>query len=135
MDVRACLLSGRLAFALGDVPRLLFGKERPTPNHIYVQIPGDPAWKDEKSWEQRLMWDTEHYARAKPEAQKRSIIVYGQKLAGFAVTQAPRTLQSGVRYRAAVSAGAFSGSTIFVYSSQLPDCNHQATESKANSLT
>jgi hypothetical protein len=125
MDVRACLLNDRLAFELGDVPRFPFGKERPAPHHVFVQIPSDPALKDEKAWEQRLMWEASYFANAKPDAQERSIIVYGQELAGFSVTQTPRLLRRGTAYRVRVSGGPFVGGTVFIYSPKLPACTQK----------
>ena len=126
MDVRACLLDGRLAFELGNVSTFLFFKGRPAPHIVSVQIPGEAAWKDEAAWKRREMWNVESYAHAKPGPAKRSIVLYGQKLDGFTILQAPRPLRPGVLYRAWVSAGGFVGSTDFVYSPELPPCTASA---------
>ena len=122
LDVTPCLLNDRLAFELGDVPRFFFVKERPTPHHISVQIPGPPYWEDEQAWQERLMWDTGFRSEPDGRITKRSMILYGQKIPGVTATQAPRQLQEGTTYRVYVAAGAFAGGMTFRYSRELDPC-------------
>ena len=120
------MLNDRLTFEFADVPRLFFGKEQPRPHRIAVQVPGAASWEDEKAWRQRLMWHAEHFANNKPEAEARSIILYGQKIPGFTEVQPPRPLQVGTKYAVWANAREFHGGTEFVFSPDLPACGHQA---------
>ena len=110
MNVEPCLINGRVAFELEDVPRLFFGKEEPTPHRLAVFTKGN------EPWEKRVLWEIE------PIPRKRSLIVYGQNIAGSRVPRRAKPLRVGERYMVHVAAGPFVGSAEFVVSNDLRAC-------------
>lgn len=105
MDVHPCLMHGQVAFELGDVPGILFGKTAPRPHHVWV---GDAASSSRPpSGGIPSMWE----ASSTPDIKdpKRHIIVYGQKFDGWIIGTPAQTLRADGTYRVLISAGPDTG--------------------------
>jgi hypothetical protein len=117
LQVTACLIADDVAFKLEDVPGW-FGNQPPRPHHVSVIDLQRPSI--EGGYE--AVWS----ARVVGSASERSLIRYGENVAGWKVTRAAAPLASNRVYRVLINAGSRTGINDFVVQdsgSPMPQCS------------
>ncbi len=119
-DVKPCSLNGQLAFRIHEIDGL-FSDYQPRPMAVVVhEADGPHRFPGIWSAEYKYYGDRDNGFDRRPA---RKLIVYGQKLAGWDVSQPALPLQQGVKYDIFVGDGGHSGYSEFTYGARLVACS------------
>jgi hypothetical protein len=123
-EVTPCLLNGQLAFRVHRIEGW-FTDYQPRPTRVLVleHYDGDDFQKAAAPYRWPGLWSAELNHDAFENRPSRQLIVYGQRLPGWEVSQSARPLVRGRSYSLSISDGGRDGYADFTAGVPLPACS------------